>query len=122
MEMTANLEFASDGSAPIEARGIGLEDNPITFTTDGRGIYVAAPREGAATPVMHVDWASGKKQLWKELRACLARRERPALCPSTDGGRVLKPKNPILGTDMAGIVDSVGKRVTRFRPGDEVFG
>jgi NADPH:quinone reductase-like Zn-dependent oxidoreductase len=33
-----------------------------------------------------------------------------------------RPKNPIPGTDMAGIVESVGKSVTRFRPGDPVFG
>ena len=33
-----------------------------------------------------------------------------------------KPKNPVRGTDVAGQVESVGSRVTRFRPGDEVFG
>ena len=38
------------------------------------------------------------------------------------GAGFAKPKNPIPGTDMAGIVESVGKSVTRFRPGDEVFG
>ena len=38
------------------------------------------------------------------------------------GGGVLKPKNPIPGTDMSGIVESVGKEATRFRPGDAVFG
>lgn len=32
-----------------------------------------------------------------------------------------KPKDYILGWDLAGRVESVGERVTRFRPGDEVF-
>ena len=32
------------------------------------------------------------------------------------------PKLGVRGTDMAGIVDSVGKKVTRLRVGDEVFG
>jgi len=32
------------------------------------------------------------------------------------------PKNPLLGYDVAGRVETVGARVTLFRPGDEVFG
>ena len=37
------------------------------------------------------------------------------------GGR-LKPPYKILGCDVAGMVEDVGRNVTCFRPGDEVFG
>jgi NADPH:quinone reductase-like Zn-dependent oxidoreductase len=33
-----------------------------------------------------------------------------------------QPRNTIAGADMAGTVEAVGRAVTRFRPGDEVYG
>jgi NADPH:quinone reductase-like Zn-dependent oxidoreductase len=32
-----------------------------------------------------------------------------------------RPRNPLLGSDVAGQVEAVGTNVTRFRPGDEVY-
>lgn len=44
----------------------------------------------------------------------------PFLIRLTSG--LLKPKNTILGADIAGRVEAVGRNVTQFQPGDAVFG
>lgn len=33
-----------------------------------------------------------------------------------------RPKVPVRGRDVAGVVEAIGTRATRFRPGDEVYG
>src|SRR5437870_9565438 len=38
------------------------------------------------------------------------------------GTGLRKPRNTRIGADFAGQVEAVGKDVTQFRPGDEVFG
>lgn len=35
---------------------------------------------------------------------------------------LFRPRNPILGMDFSGVVEDIGPDVTRFRPGDRVFG
>ena len=47
-------------------------------------------------------------------------RGKPFLVRATHG--LLKPKNPILGTDIAGKIEAVGGSVKKFQPGDEVYG
>jgi len=37
-------------------------------------------------------------------------------------GGLLKPKNHILGSDIAGRVVSVGRNIKQFQPGDDIFG
>ncbi|CAG1770938.1 partial Crotonyl-CoA carboxylase/reductase, partial [uncultured bacterium] len=35
---------------------------------------------------------------------------------------VRKPRNPVRGTEVAGVIEAIGSNVTAFKPGDEVFG
>jgi NADPH:quinone reductase-like Zn-dependent oxidoreductase len=59
--------------------------------------------------------ASANAYDWRHLRAD------PFLIRLMGAG-LLKPKHKILGADIAGQVEAVGRNVTQFRPGDEVFG
>lgn len=37
-------------------------------------------------------------------------------------GGILRPRHKILGSDIAGHVEMIGRNTSRFQPGDEVFG
>ena len=70
------------------------------------------PKENQVLIKIHA--ASINSYDWRFLRAV------PFLV-RTDGG-LLKPKDIRLGADIAGTVEAVGKDITEFKPGDEVYG
>jgi NADPH:quinone reductase-like Zn-dependent oxidoreductase len=74
---------------------------------------VEKPEAGEGQVLVRVRAASVNPVDWYSLAGLLIGR------PSTG---LLKPKNPRLGTDYAGVVEAVGPNVTQFRVGDEVFG
>lgn len=77
-------------------------------------VEVAKPEPGPEEVVVRVHAASVNPLDWHFMRGS------PAAVRLMTGP--LRPKNGRLGVDLAGVVETVGSNVTRFRPGDEVFG
>ena len=57
-----------------------------------------------------------------KIHATTVVKEDPDMRASPGFNGFLKPRNPILGQELAGEVEAIGSAVTRFRPGDQVFG
>lgn len=76
---------------------------------------VAKPAPGDNDVLVKVQAASLNAADWHVLRA------KPFLIRLMGLG-FLRPKNKILGADVSGLVEGVGRNVKQFHPGDEVFG
>ena len=76
---------------------------------------IPKPTPGDNEVLVKVYAASANAADWHMMRG------KPFLIRLMVGG-LLKPKNKILGTDIAGRVETVGRNVKQFQPGDEVFG
>lgn len=74
---------------------------------------VPEPVPGGGEVLVRVRGASINAADWHSMRA------KPFFSRKTLGW--LRPKHPILGVDIAGLVASVGSGVSRYQPGDEVY-
>lgn len=75
---------------------------------------VTKPTPGENELLIKVQAASANPADWHLMRG------EPFIARLTSG--LFKPQETILGIDIAGQVEAVGKNVTAFQPGDEVFG
>ena len=76
---------------------------------------VAKPAPKDDEVLIRIHAASINSRDWRFMRA------NPFFIRLVPGG-FLQPKNKILGADVAGRVEVVGRNVRQFKPGDEVFG
>ena len=76
---------------------------------------IPKPTPGDNEVLVKVHAASANAADWHMMRG------KPFLIRLMVGG-LLKPKTKILGADIAGRVETVGRNVKQFQPGDEVFG
>src|SRR5216684_1838530 len=75
---------------------------------------IATPTPADDQILIKVYAASVNPLDWKTMRV-------PSIIRLMSGGR-LTTKNKVLGCDIAGRVEAVGRHVKHFQPGDEVFG
>jgi len=57
-----------------------------------------------------------------KIHATTVVKEDPDMRTSPGFNGLLKPRHPILGQELAGEIEAIGRDVTRFKPGDQVFG
>jgi NADPH:quinone reductase-like Zn-dependent oxidoreductase len=93
----------------IVQSGYGLPEDVLALAD------VPIPDVGDDEVLVRVQAASMHPDVWHVVRG------RPYALRIMGSG-LRKPKNRVPGIDAAGQVESIGTNVTRFQPGDEVFG
>jgi len=110
-ETTTTGEQARDEAAPMRA----LLQSAYGSTDVLRVGTTSRPSPGEREVLVEVHAAGIDRGTWHLMTG------RPYLMRLMGFG-FRTPKNPVLGLDLAGTVVAVGAKVTRFAPGDEVFG
>lgn len=82
---------------------------------DLRVVEVPSPRVGPDEVLVRVRATSVHPDIWHAVTGL------PYISRLLTGG-LRRPRNPIPGTDLAGVVEVAGPDQTRFQPGDAVFG
>jgi NADPH:quinone reductase-like Zn-dependent oxidoreductase len=116
----ASLSACSLVAGPPEVpAGTGPQMKAAVFTEYGtpdvlrvEAVDILQPRENQV--LVKVRAAAANPLDWHRIRGT------PYLVRMSDGFRA--PQNPRLGADFAGEVMAVGAKVTKFKPGDHVFG
>jgi len=110
------------GSISAPDRASGLNGGIRALTRDEYGPVenlavreVPEPEIRSHQILIRVRAASLNRSDWEALVA------RPGYVRMSGVG-LRRPRSPLLGTDLAGVVEAVGSDVTGFREGDEVFG
>lgn len=104
------MEPVSEGTMPMQAVVYGCYGGSGVLNVEA----VARPVPAADEVLVRVHAASINPQEWHYMQG------RPYIMRLSSG--IGRPKSRRMGVDFAGTVEAVGPEVTRFQPGDSVFG
>lgn len=107
---------ASTPTVPVTTRAVAQHRYGPPAVLQVQDVPVPAPGPGEV--LVRVMAASVNAQDWHIMRGepRIARLMAPAVF------RLRRPRHPVRGTDLVGVVAAVGDQVTQWAPGDRVFG
>src|SRR5947209_15572077 len=123
------MHTSSNSTTPIAGSTVVVETTPVRETTMKAMVQhtygesedvlrleeIPRPQVGDDDVLVRVHAAGVDRGVWHFMMG------QPYLMRIAGVG-LRAPKNPVLGRDLAGVVETIGKDVTRFHVGEEVFG